>query len=175
MKKLILFFALSFLCIGLTGCPGSSGTNPILTPIQDVGCAVESAITGGFGSLVVAQCGGTNTAACGAAFQSALGNVNLCTTPLPQATAQAAVAKDATGGWKTVGDIPASALSTPGVQSKAVKPMGIVGGIACPIAVNTVMGVLTAQIPAACGCTTNLSASAISGLLTQACVAAIPL
>lgn len=150
MKKMLCFFGLMFL---LTGCPSNSGgtTSPVLTPIADVGCVVEQAITSGFGSLVVAQCAGTNALACGAAFQVALGNVNLCATPQV-----AQVTKEA-------------------LMSKAAKPQGIVGSIVCPIALNTVMGLLTATVPAACGCTQNLSASAISGLLNAACVAAVPL
>lgn len=166
MKFWILL--LSFLV--LNACTQKPDPGAILKPIQDAGCAVESAITGGFGSEVVSACAGTDAIACGQAFQSALGNVNLCQTPLPQQPPQ--VAASPAPVWKKIGDVPADALKSD--KLKAV-PMGIVGAIACPIAVNTVLGLLTAQIPPACGCKQSLSASQMGSALLSACVAAVPL
>lgn len=164
-KYLLILAALGILA---SGCK-SSTPNPVLTALDSAVCDVETTITGAVGAAIVNACKGTGTtAACGAGFQSALGNVNLCAMPLPSTLAGT--------GAKTIGSITQSqidAAKKAGVKSLA--PMGIVGSIACPIAVNTGMGYLTAQIPLACGCTISLTASEADADLTAACIAAIPL
>jgi len=158
----------AILAIALSACH-----SPILQPVESLGCGVESAITEGFGSEVVSQCGGTDPAACGQAFQAALGNVNLCAAPLPAPPAQ--LTQSFVSGWKKVGDVPKEALKSSGMKAQAFTTQGIVGSIACPIAINTVLGLLTGVIPKACGCTKNLSASQLGDALGAACVATVPI
>ncbi len=169
MKFLIMSLAILFL-----GACTKSGPSPILQPIADAGCAVESAITGGFGAEVVSACAGTDAAACGAAFQTALGNVNLCQAPIPAPPAGTLKAADAPE-WKRVGDVTFDQLKGKAKASAAVMPQGIIGAIACPMAVQTVLGLLTASIPTACGCTKNLNAGQMGSALIAACVAAVPI
>jgi hypothetical protein len=153
----------------------------VLTPIKATGCAVQQAITGAFGAEVVTECAGTDPAGCGEAFQEALGNVNLCTAPLPQAAPAPGLAPQSVVAvvWKTVGDVPADALKAKppsgGLKAQALKPQGIVGAIACPIAINAGLGLLTAKVPAACGCKQNLSAGQLGAALSAICVSAVPL
>lgn len=173
MKRILILAGALMLAVGCK--TSSTSTNPVLTAIESAGCDVESAVTGAIGTAVVSACKGTGTAAaCGAAFQTSLGNVNFCAIPLPATASVALLANPAV--WKKLGDIPASALkSTGGVKPQNMSPMGLVGNIACPIGINTSMGYLTAQIPLACGCTISLTASQIDSDLTTACEAAVPI
>lgn len=61
----------------------------------------------------------------------------------------------------------------PAVSGQAIK--GIVGNIACPIAVNTIIGYLTNSVPATWGCAQGSSVSQLTSVLTQACEAAVPM
>lgn len=173
MKLINVAIALAVL---LTGAACTSSSSPIMTAVNSVGCDVEAAITGSIGSAVVNACkGSASSATCGGAFQSALGNVNLCLAQVPSLAPSFVGVKVFTKvGDVTAGDI-ANAKAKGGVKANAIKPMGVVGNIACPIAVNTIMGYLTAQIPIACGCTVSLTASQIDTAITSACEAAVPL
>lgn len=172
--KHVLF---AVLAVGLiTGCAWfkSAPVQAVLQPVEAVGCSVETAITGDFGAEVVAECQGTDPAACGQAFQTALGNVNLCNLSLPQpANALAASAPK----WGKVGDVTDGDLKAGkgAVKAQAVKAQGIVGAVACPVAINTALGLLTGVIPQACGCKNNLSASQVGQALNLACQAAVPI
>lgn len=179
MRYIVCLLA-AFLVLGITSCkqgqPIPAPVQSVLNPIKDVGCAVESGIMGAFGAEVVSECAGSDPAGCGAAFQAVLGNVNLCAAPLPQPAAQPQIASVAV--WKKVGDVPDDALKgahSDGVKPQAVAAKGIVGAIACPIAIQGALGFLTGVIPAACGCKQNLSAGALGSALQAACVTAIPL
>lgn len=156
---------------------GCTKNTPVLQPLQVAACDVETAVTSAFGSAIVADCGGTNAVACGGAFQAALGNVNMCAQPVP--TPPVSADSKIAAPKMTIGDVTsqqiAAAKGGRTIKSDAAKPMGIVGSIACPIAINTVLGFLTGAIPQACGCTKSLSASATATDLTAACVAAVPL
>lgn len=157
-----------------TACSSSSSSNPVLVALDSAGCDVEAAITGGIGQSIVSACKGTGTAAaCSAAYQTALGNVNLCSVQVSSAAALVAGVKS----FKKIGDVTAADLSKAkgSVKAQVAKPMGLVGSIACPIAVNTIMGYLTAQIPLACGCTVSLTASQADVDLVNACQIAVPL
>lgn len=168
MNKAFIFLATLAIVIG--GC--KSSTNPVVQALNTAGCDVESAMTTAFASAVVVACKGTGTAeACGSAFQTSLGNVNLCATPVPSSMKVASL----TANWKTIGDIPGSALKKGAVKADALAPMGVIGGLICPLGINTVMGYMTAQIPLACGCTVSLTASELDSDLVAACTAAIPL
>lgn len=168
MKKYIL--AVSF-CLPLMACKNGAPP-PILQPLADVGCAVEQSMTNMLGSAVAQQCNG-NAAACGPAFQVALGNVNLCNLPIPAAPAPAAQAiLSAHPEWKKIGDIPGDALkgaSGQALKAEAVKALGIIGSVVCPIVVPAALGFLSPAIPAACACTQSLSASAFAAAATAGC------
>lgn len=150
MRFLVLILGLM---LGLSACKSASAP-PVLTAVESAVCDVESSITGVFGSQIVTACGGPTSAAaaCGAAFQTALGNANLCSAPVAAVT----VSQIATAKAKFA-------------------PKGVIGSVACPLAIGAVFGVLSTQIPSACGCTQSLSASSLDSLLVSACEAAVPI
>jgi len=156
---------LAILSVGLGACTNSSTSTPpsspppILTVVAGVVCPVETAIMNDFGAAVVAQCAGTATGtACGAAFQQALGAANLC-------------------GVSGISAVTTAQIEAQKAQVKAGKliPRGIVGNVACPLAIGSVFGLLSTQIPAACGCTQNLSQSTVDATLTAACEIIVPI
>lgn len=153
------------------GCK-SPAVQAILQPLAAGGCAVETAMTQNFGQQIVRLCQGTDAVACGKSVLVGLGNVNLCNMAVPTTTVSALTSHPE---WKKVGDIPASALK--GAQGKAivsaVQTMGVIGSLVCPIGVGVGMGLLSAQIPVSCGCTTNLSASALDDAFVAACELAV--
>lgn len=145
---------LSLACLGLflAGCTSSnSGT---VTPIQAAGCDVESAILGGAAGAIASALSCTSTSAIQASLTTALGNANLCAAP---------------------GVAAISAASMKSAKSAAVKPQGVIGNLACPIAVNTIVGFLSNSVPSAWGCSASASASALAATLTSVCEAAVPL
>lgn len=162
MRILIISLAL----IVMSGCSKST------TPLKDAGCAVESTLTASFGSTIVAQCAGTDAAACGASLQAALGNINLCLTPIPSPTPSI----QSVGAFKTVGDVSQSDLNkAKGPRLQDVHAMGVVGAVVCPLAYSAIEGLLTGIVPKACGCTKNLDAGAIGTGLVTACLASVPI
>lgn len=124
-------------------------TTSTLSPIADAGCVVETAVTSGIAGSVATALTCTSVSAIQTSLQAALGNVNLCKTAT---TAQATAA-----------------------SAKVVTSKGLVGNIACPLAVNTVIGYLTNSIPTAWGCSAGATAASLELALTVACEAAIPL
>lgn len=52
---------------------------------------------------------------------------------------------------------------------------GPIGNLACPLAVNAVMGFLTAPLPPAWGCSVPAQANSLMTVLTTACEAAVPI
>jgi len=60
------------------------------------------------------------------------------------------------------------------VSAAQVKPDGVIGNIACPIAVNAALALVTTQIPSSWGCTPGSVTTDLSTALTAACVAAVP-
>lgn len=179
MKHLIL---LSVIAMSLSACgKSSSSTSPILQAADGAVCAVESAVGNGLAISIQSQCGApaSQLAACSAAIVATLGNADLCDTSLPSS---ASVVKALAVGvkWQKVGDITAAQLAAlaaanPGgaVGSKIAKPADIVGSVVCPLADAAVVGLLTAAVPVACGCTTNLQATTINSLLVEACEAVL--
>lgn len=176
MKILLIPVLLAFV-----GCTSSTTTTPSggsMSPIQAAGCDVETVLLGGASSAVATALSCSNTTAIQTSFTTALGNANFCATPIPPTTASgsAAKAKTAEPVWTTIGQIPVSALHAgTSVEAKAVKTMGVVGSIACPIAINTVIGFLTNSVPAAWGCSATASAAQLETVLTAACEAAVPI
>lgn len=148
MKKLILC-----LCVFFTGCTKTATTTSTLTPIQAVGCDVETAVTASFATGVVKALTCTNEAAVQASLLLAFGNANLCSN---QVTA-------------------VSAVQIKAAVSKAIKPQGVIGNIACPIAVSTALGYLTNSVPVSWGCSASASATTLSTALISLCESAIPL
>lgn len=52
-----------------------------------------------------------------------------------------------------------------------VSPKGVIAGIACPVAVNAVLGLITTSIPKAWGCSPTATTASLSAALTAACMA----
>lgn len=152
-----------------TACTKSS-TPGSLNPIQQVGCDVESAITSAAGTAIAAAISCSNQSQIATDVQNALGNVNLCNAGL-QSASLAALSKPA---WLKVGDISKQDIDK-AKASKGLAPMGVVGNIACPIVVNTLLGFATNSIPASWGCSASTSASGLGQIIVSACEAAIPL
>jgi hypothetical protein len=174
MKLFLVIVSAAGLIALMPSCKSSTG-QAILQPIESAGCDVETAITASFGAEVVSECGGGDAVACGNAFQTALGNANLCSAPLP-ASASMMDVKGAPLKWSKVGDVPASALkSAPHAMKAGLNEKGVVGSIACPIGINAVMGFLTAVVPPACACKNSMSAGQLSTALVAACAAIVPI
>lgn len=162
-KMKLLFLGLLLMSVACTKSGGS------VSPIQQVGCDVESAITGAAGSAIAAAISCSNQAQIASDVQTALGNVNLCNAGI----ASASLVKPA---WSKVGDVTKQDLDkAKGVKSLDVKPMGVVGNIACPIVVNTLLGFATNSIPSSWGCSASTSASSLAQTIVAACELAVPL
>lgn len=154
MKYLVLLCAL----FTIIGCTSSSGS---LSPIQQVGCDIETAINASFSQAVASALTCSNPGAIQSSLATAFSAANLCMGQVAAATtAQLSSAK--------------AALKA-GVKSDAVKPLGVVGNLACPIAVSSALGFLSNAIPASWGCSATASASALSATLTTLCEAAVPI
>ena len=166
------FFRLANIAIiiaffGMAACTKSS-TPGSVTPIQSAGCAVESAITGAAATTIAAAISCSNQTQIATDIQNALGNVNLCSAGI------AAPAQLAGPKWSKVGDVSKQDIDK-AKASKGLAPMGVVGNIACPIVVNTLLGFATNSIPASWGCSASTSASSLGQVIVSACEAAIPL
>lgn len=127
------------------GCTKSSTSS--LTPIQAAGCDVESLVTSGFASAVASALTCTNTTQIQTDLQTAFGNANLCQGQVAAATM--------------------AQLKAKGVSK------GIVGSIACPIAINTAVGYLSNSIPTTWGCSAAATAASLSATLTTLCEGAV--
>lgn len=156
MKRILLISA--FLSVFSFGCtPTAPTAGAVMSPIKAVGCNIETAVSTGFANAVAAALTCSNVSAVQTSLQTAFGNANLC-------VAQASV------------DLAKKAALEAKVSGKpALK--GIIGNIACPMAISAAMGYLTATIPAAWGCSASAttSAAAIATALTTACETAVPL
>jgi hypothetical protein len=169
------FFSIIVLSLFLFSC---TKNNPVLTPIQQAGCAIETAVTTSFSGGVATTLSCTNQAKIKTDLQNAFGNANLCQAPVPQPTSQPGTASLVKAKiWSTVGDVTESDLKEAkgAGLSKALKPQGLVGNIACPIAVSAAMGFLSNIVPSSWGCSTSASASALDTTLVTLCETAVPL
>jgi hypothetical protein len=154
--KMLLICILSL--AAFAGCTKSSSGGGTVTPIQAAGCDIETAILGGASGAISSALSCTNSAAIQASLTTALGNANLCAAP-----GVAAVSS---------GQMSAAKAS---MKSAAAKPMGVIGNIACPIAISTIMGFLSNSIPSAWGCSASASAAGVSAALVSVCEAAVPI
>jgi hypothetical protein len=176
--KFIIAYAVLAAITMFSGCtkpqPGAA-----LNPVQSAGCAVETAVTTAAAGSIMQALSCTNESAIEANLMTALGNVDMCATPLPAVPAapSALMSAKALPKFTKIGDITAGDLQSAKAQPKALlaKPMGIVGAIACPIVVNTVIGFATSEIPSAWGCSASAGADTVGSALTAACEAAVPL
>lgn len=157
MKLLIL----TILLLGVA-CT-KSGT---MSPIQSAGCAVESAVTSAAATSIAAALSCTNQAQIATDVQNALGNVNLCATNVAVASLAPKYSK--------VGDVSKQDLDA-AKGKNLIKPMGVVGNIACPIVVNTLLGFATNSIPSSWGCSSSTTASALTATIIAGCEAVVPL
>lgn len=170
----------SILCaLALAGC-SKAQVQQTLQPLESAGCAVESTISSALGASTVSNCGGTDAVACGAAYQTMFGNINFCAMAIPapvaasfaKAVAAGEIKADDVPVWKTLGDIPASALQSAAIKS-AVMKLGLIGSIACPVAEQGAIALLSGAIPAPCGCTKPLSAGSLGPSFILVCEAAM--
>lgn len=163
--KLILGLTLIF----FIGCTKSQPT-PVITPIKDIACAVEKAISGGLGATIASNLSCTHPDLVSADLQAAFGNANMCATPI----ATSSLLKSA-AAWKTIGDIPAEALKPKAIKSEA-QVQGIIGALVCPMAVQSPVGFLSNSVPAKWGCTgPNASFQGLVSALISACTVVVPI
>lgn len=142
MGKLLVVLGLTF---AVAGCTKSSSGGAV-NPIKDAGCQAETLVTGAAAGVVASSLTCSNTAAIQASLQAALGNINYCAQN--------------------------SAVSVQVKASKSlIKTEGVIASLVCPIAVSTVMGFMTSQVPATWGCTNAADAGVVSVALTAACTA----
>ena len=161
------FLVLAIFALGLAGCTSGS-----MNPVQQAACDVEKVALTSVSQVIAGALNCSAPDAIEANLEVALGNVSFCQTPLQAPSALATVKALAAGqGWQTIGDIK---IPGNGVKSLAVEPQGVVGAIACPIIVNTVLGYMTSSIPSAWKCSASSSAGSVSAAITAACIAAIP-
>lgn len=55
-----------------------------------------------------------------------------------------------------------------------VTSKGVIGSLACPIAVNAIMGLAATKIPTSWGCSPTATTAALSTALSAACIAVVP-
>ena len=142
MKKAFLLLALPFAFMGCT----KSSTPSSPTPVQQVGCAVETAVASAISAVAAQQLQCTGTAAIQASILAAAtkANVNLCPT------APATVA---------AGKVPAEKSA--------------IGNAICPGIVSSLLGAAQTQIPAAWSCSAATLSADLSAKLITACEGAI--
>lgn len=144
------YLSLAILCLGVMAC--KSSTSSSISPIQAVGCDIETAVIGAEAGAIATLLTCANQTQISTDLQTALGNANLCAQP------------------------GVAAVSMPQLKAKAsAKPMGIIGNIACPLVINVAIGYATQAVPASWSCTTGASAASLAAALTAACETAVPL
>lgn len=172
------FINLFILCamVGLSAACTKSAT---MSPLQAAGCDVEGLGTSAAASAIASVLSCSNAPQIQADLQVALGNVNFCAVDVPAASVASLVAgakKYSKLGDVSAADVAAAKAAKPGlVKSEAVKPMGIVGNIACPLIFNVGIGYLTQAVPSGWSCAASASTASVSQALITACEAAIPL
>lgn len=174
------FLAFTILALVMCACSAFKSTSSTgvvtLTPLGGVVCDVESTVATEAAATIAAALNCTAQSAIVASLEGALGNANLCGAAIPASSSLLQAKLALSGQWKTVADIPKSALKPAvkgEVKSMAVKPMGVVGTIVCPVVINTSIGFLSNTIPAAWACSVSNSASTVESALDAACEAAI--
>lgn len=169
MKQVLAFVMITLFAGLLSGCTSGS-----MSPIGSAVCDVEKvALTGVSQSIAgILNCSAPD--AIETSLEQALGNVNFCKTPVQQDSASDTVKALVAGqNWQTIGDIHLP-LSQSGAKSLSAAPQGVIGALACPIIVNTVLGYLTSSIRSSWKCSNSASAGTVASAITAACVAAIP-
>jgi hypothetical protein len=164
-----LCFAI-FTMFMIAGCTKGS-----MSPVQSAACDVETAAVGGVAQSIagILNCSAPDQIT--ASLLTALGNVSFCSTSLQAPSSLAAVKALAAGqSWQTIGDIHLSNGKPMSLKAQDVQAQGVVGAIACPIIVNTVVGYLTSAIPSSWNCSGSANAGSVGSAITAACIAAIP-
>lgn len=163
--RLLILAAFGLIFFG--GCTKS----PVLTPIQQAGCAIETAVSTGIGSAVASALQCSNASQVDADLQAAFGNANLCNAPVPDP----APPTQLKSAFKKLGDVSQSDLDAAKKGAK-LKPMGAIGDVACPLAVSAAIGFLSNSVPKSWGCTgPNATIQGLLDAATAACKAAVPL
>lgn len=144
MKNFLSILAIGIFALVIGGCT-KSGSGSI-NPIKDAGCQAETLVTSAAAGVVASSLSCSHSDAIQASLQAALGNVNYCAANVAMA-AQAKMSKD------------------------AIHTEGVIATLVCPIAVSTVMGFMTSQVPPAWGCSVSGDAGVVSAALTAACSA----
>lgn len=168
MRFLLILVPLLFLG---TACNKTSSS---ISPLAGLGCSVESAVAGAEAATISSLLSCSGAAQIESDLMTALGNANLCNSPLPAPSGL--VAQSVSSQWKKVGDVKDEDLkSGKGQKALDFHITGIVGSIACPIVVNVVIGYATQAIPTKWSCSAGSSAQSLSAALIAACTAAVPI
>lgn len=117
----------------------TSKTTTDPNPVQTVGCSIEGDLTTAFANSVSQLLTCTDVTAIQVDLLNALGKANLC------------------------------AKSTPAVTSKTVSPKGVIGDIVCPLAVQSVMGLVGTKVPVGWKCTPAAGTSGLNAALVATC------
>ncbi len=177
MKNLSVAFSLLCLIVlslGMGACKSTSSNSTvaaILTPLKALGCSVETAVAGDAANVLVTQCGAP-LAMAQACIMGVIGNANLCSVTLPASVQSVRLLSGA--AWKTIGDIPASALKSGTVTAQGVHVEGVIGNLACPLVTQFMLGYASGAIPVSCGCTTSLTQSAFAAAISAGCMSIVP-
>lgn len=178
MKSILLALTALFV---LNGCNKNNTPAPVQVIVQAAQgaiCPVAQELADQAGAKLASMTGAADPVACGQALYAPLVNVNLCAQAIPQASlVQFKVLAIDTAAWKTIGDIPASALKSLRAKGLVMKPNGIISSVVCPLGIGVFMGVASAAIPPACQGSTSLSASTLDQAIVQVCqlvTAALP-
>lgn len=136
-----LFITASLLLTSIMGCT-SKTTTPTPNPISTIGCDVETSLSSAFATSLSGILSCTNTNVIQTDLLGYLGKANLC--------AQSS-----------------NAL----IKSKSlVSPKGVIGGIICPIAVQSAMAAVGTKTPVTWGCNPAASTGSAASALTTVCL-----
>ena len=137
-----ILIAITFIAtLCLLDCTQSPSPGP--SPIGGVVCNVEQDIAGAFASTIAKSLSCSNQATIQSDVLGFIGKANLCAS--------------------SVNHLKSAPKSADG------KMKGVIGNIACPIAVNAVMGAAGAAVPASWGCAPNSGANSLNAALTATC------
>lgn len=156
-----------------------TSSNTPMIPFPSAVCAVETAVSASFGGALANATGASDPVACGTDLLPMLGNLDLCSKPLPAPVPVGPSAMSASAkAWKSVGDISKDDLEKAKSAlriASAAQVMGVVGSIVCPLVDGAAIGYLSANIPKSCQGPNPLSAVAANQILVAACIAAVPI
>lgn len=141
-------------CLFIATLAGCTTNPPAPNPI---GCSLEQVVSGSAAAAVATALQCSNLTAMQADFQNALGSINFCAA--------------ATAHQKALA-MHKGPVSTP-VSKPGQKVKGAIGSIICPLATDSIVGLLNANIPATWNCQVDQT-SGLASIISQACINAVP-